>query len=142
MLATGGDQAARWYLARAWVELCSFSDPRSLVVVVHTGRMSTWGTGCGVPRHIAVRVYERDGGVCQLGYPGCSFYATECDHIVNIARLGVDRNSANDEDNLQAVCASCHAIKTKAETRAGTQARAAHRRARLKLPQQKHPGDW
>ena len=105
--------------------------------------MSTWGTGRGVPRHIAARVHERDGGVCQLGYPGCSFYATECDHIVNIARLGVDRNSANDEDNLQAVCASCHSIKTEAEKRAGIQARAAHRRARLKLhPNERHPGDW
>jgi 5-methylcytosine-specific restriction endonuclease McrA len=105
--------------------------------------VSTWGTGRGVPREIRVRVLERDGWRCQLGYQGCTFYATEVDHVVNIAQLGVARNHANDEENLQSVCAACHAVKTEAERVAGVRAAAQRRYERRHLPvPKKHPGEW
>jgi 5-methylcytosine-specific restriction protein A len=104
--------------------------------------MSTWGTGRGVPRDIRARVLERDGGVCQLGYPGCAYHATEVDHIINVARLGVHRNHANDDTNLQSVCSPCHSIKTAAEQAAGARAAAARRAARRHLPVKPHPGEW
>jgi hypothetical protein len=46
--------------------------------------VSTWGQR-GVPRHVRIRVLERDRGVCQLGYDGCTYIATEVDHIVPVA---------------------------------------------------------
>jgi 5-methylcytosine-specific restriction endonuclease McrA len=82
-------------------------------------------------------ILERDGHVCQLQLSGCSFVATVVDHVVNLA-AGGDRD---DLANRQAVCASCHAVKTEAEKRAGIQASAARRRGRLKLPSAPHPGE-
>ena len=99
--------------------------------------MSTWGTRVGrVPPQERARILERDGGVCQLGYTGCSFYATEVDHIVPLASGGT-----SDPDNLQAVCESCHVIKTAAEKLTGSRDSAARRRARRHLPVKPHPGE-
>lgn len=101
--------------------------------------MSTWGRP-PTPRHVRVRVLERDDWQCQLGYPGCTYHATEVDHIESTAAIGVSREHVT-EDGCQAVCSSCHSIKTAAEKRAGIQTRAARRAARLRLPQRPHPGE-
>jgi 5-methylcytosine-specific restriction enzyme A len=99
--------------------------------------MSTWGTRAGrVPPQERARILARDGGVCQLGYPGCTWHATEVDHIVPLASGGTA-----DPDNLQAVCESCHVIKTAAEKLTGIRASAARRRARRHLPVKPHPGE-
>lgn len=104
--------------------------------------MSTWGRR-GVPQHIRLRVLERDGWRCQLGYDGCTYRADEVDHIVPVAQLGVSRAEATDETLLQAVCTSCHKIKTEAQRLAAVNASAQHRHARRHLPvPRKHPGDW
>ena len=76
--------------------------------------MSTWGQR-GVPRVLRQRILDRDRGRCQLRYPGCTGVATEVDHIVNVARLGVSRAHATDEINLQSVCSACHRRKTERE---------------------------
>ena len=103
--------------------------------------MSSWGRR-PTPHHVRVHVLERDGWQCQLGYPGCTFVATEVDHIASTAAVGVSREQV-DADGCQAVCASCHAVKTAAEKRAGIAASNARRAARRKLPKpSKHPGDW
>lgn len=103
--------------------------------------MSTWGQGHGVSRSVRARVMQRDGGVCQLQYPGCTHLATEIDHIVNCASLGVSRAEANHEDPCQACCVSCHRRKSEHE-RAAAKARSdAHRARRRKLPVAPHPGD-
>ena len=101
--------------------------------------MSSWGRP-PTPRHIRLAVLERDGWQCRLGLPGCTLLATEVDHIASTAELGVTREQV-DEDGCQAVCHSCHAIKTAAEHRAGIKTSNARRAARRKLPQQKHPGE-
>ena len=104
--------------------------------------MSTWERREGrlTPRERR-EVIERDGGVCQLGYPGCSYIATVVDHVVNLA-AGGDRD---DPANRQAVCAPCHNVKTERERLAGIKASATRRRDRLKRPSArstaKHPGE-
>lgn len=103
--------------------------------------MSTWGNR-GVPRHVRVRILDRDGGVCQLGYPGCTYIATEIDDIVPVSVLGVGRDQV-DDDNRQAVCHHCHHVKTEAHRIAAVKASAQHRYERRHLPvPKKHPGDW
>ncbi|WP_331713400.1 HNH endonuclease [Nocardia terpenica] len=63
----------------------------------------------------------------------CVGRATEVDHIVNFARHGSD-----EIDNLQAVCAPCHRVKTARES---AEARAASRlAARHPDSLRKHPG--
>ena len=52
--------------------------------------VSSWRTRRGVPHHIRTRIVGRDNGVCQLGYPGCTYYAVEIDHIEPVATLGLD----------------------------------------------------
>lgn len=100
--------------------------------------MSTWGTRLGrVPPQQRAPILERDGGVCQLGYDGCTWHATEVDHIVPLASGGTA-----DPDNLQACCHSCHAIKTEAHRLTAIKASAARRQARRHLPVTPHPGDW
>ena len=47
--------------------------------------------------------------------PAAPVVATEVDHIVNVARLGVSRAHATDEINLQSVCSACHRRKTERE---------------------------
>jgi len=99
----------------------------------------------GVPQRVRQRILDRDGHRCQLRYEGCVGQATEVDHTVNVARLGVDRAQANDPGNLAAACGPCHRIKTERERvtalAASNRQRAAARRARLGRPAEKHPGD-
>ena len=47
---------------------------------------------------------------------GCSFYATEVDHIINVAALGISRDQANDEQLLQAVCVCMPPSQDRART--------------------------
>lgn len=78
-------------------------------------------------RRAAVR--RRAGGRCEaLDGNGsrCTARGTECDHV----RRGDNHNL----DNLQWLCATCHARKTRAET---TEARATLNRRR---PPEPHPG--
>ena len=102
--------------------------------------MSTWGRP-PTPRHVRLAVLERDQWRCQLGYSGCTYHATVVDHITSTAALGVTREQVG-PDGCQAACASCHAIKTAAEKRAGIKATNARRAARRRLPQKRHPGEW
>jgi 5-methylcytosine-specific restriction enzyme A len=102
----------------------------------------------GAPQRVRRRVLARDQYRCQLRYPGCLGEATEVDHRVNVAqvlRSGGTRQQADDPSNLCGVCAECHSIKTERErASASTESnrrRAAARRARLRLPAQRHPGD-
>ena len=63
------------------------------------------------------------------------------DDIIPVAQLGnVSREELTD-DNRQAVCSSCHHRKTEATKLAAIKTSAAHRRARLRLPQRPHPGE-
>jgi 5-methylcytosine-specific restriction enzyme A len=101
--------------------------------------MGSWGRA-PTPRHVRLAVLQRDQFVCQLGYPRCEYFATEVDHIVSTAALGVSREHVG-VDDCQAVCASCHRTKSLAEQRAGIKASAARRAARRKLPKQPHPGE-
>ena len=104
--------------------------------------MSTWGTRAGrVQPHHRARILARDGGVCQLQYAGCTWHATEVDHVVPLSVLGPDHPMLNDDSNLQAACHSCHARKTRAETEAGRRRSSARRVARKRLPVKPHPGE-
>lgn len=75
-------------------------------------------------------ILDRDAWTCQLRYEGCTGRATIADHIVPHAEGGSD-----DPTNGQAVCPSCHDIKTRAE-----QARGRARRPQRRRPPQPHPG--
>ncbi|WP_354007048.1 HNH endonuclease [Burkholderia sp. 572] len=60
---------------------------------------------------IRVRILRRDNGLCQPCLrAGCLTVATAVDHIIAKARGGTDC-----DDNLQAICQSCHAMKTARE---------------------------
>jgi 5-methylcytosine-specific restriction endonuclease McrA len=99
--------------------------------------VSTWGTRLGrISPQQRARVLDRDGGVCQLGYDGCTWHATIVDHVVPLASGGTA-----DPENLQAVCRSCHERKSEAERLAAVKAAAARRYARRHLPVKPHPGD-
>jgi 5-methylcytosine-specific restriction enzyme A len=52
------------------------------------------------------RVIARDGGICQIRGPRCTWWADTTDHIVPKARGGDD-----DDGNLQAACRSCNSGK-------------------------------
>jgi 5-methylcytosine-specific restriction protein A len=78
-------------------------------------------------------VLERDDYRCQLNYPGCLGEATEVDHAVNIAAIGIQRRDALDPDVCAATCVNCHRLKTIRESQAGR-----HRKRRR--PRQ-HPAD-
>lgn len=111
--------------------------PRALVVVRDDGCVSTWGTRRGVPRNVRERILSRDRGECQLAYLNhCSIIATEIDHI------GDPHDDSDDnDDNLRAVCTPCHRVRTMQQSRVGSAASAARRRARLRLPERPHPGE-
>jgi 5-methylcytosine-specific restriction endonuclease McrA len=100
--------------------------------------MSTWGNR-GVPNSVRNRIFERDRNVCQLRDFGCHVTAAEVDHITNLASLSMQRANANaNDDQLQAVCFSCHRRKSERERLAGIATSTARRR----LPAQSHPGDF
>lgn len=79
-------------------------------------------------RRLRAGVLKRDGWLCQIGGPDCQRLATQVDHI----EPGDDHSF----DNLQAVCARCHASKSAGE---GIEARAAIQ-ARGRRPTEQHPG--
>lgn len=85
-------------------------------------------------RKLRAEILERDGHQCQLGLPGCTVEATEVDHIVGVAAMGVDRNSpaAHNPANLQASCHRCNMVK------AGRQS--AQARTKWKRQPETHPG--
>ena len=75
-----------------------------------------------------LRVLRRDGGRCMLGFSGCLVVASEVDHIV--------RGDDHSEGNLQAVCSSCHKVKTGAESVVARRLKASSRFR----PVGRHPG--
>jgi 5-methylcytosine-specific restriction protein A len=87
----------------------TYCDEHNVGWVDNGGRTATAG-------HKARRaqVLARDKGVCQIKGPRCTYRATICDHILNVARGGTD-----DLSNLQAVCDNCHKDKTQAEAKWG-----------------------
>lgn len=106
--------------------------------------MSQWGTG-GVPYRVRKRILNRDNHTCQQQDPGCTITATEVDHITNLAALGITRAQAmqnEDDNNLRAICTTCHKTKSERERQAGFEAYQQHRRDRKRLPAGKHPGDF
>ena len=78
--------------------------------------------------------------MCQLGYPGCTYYATEIDDIIPVSVLGVGREEL-DDDNRQAVCSSCHHVKTERHRLAAWRASQQRRYQRRHLPVKPHPGE-
>lgn len=57
-------------------------------------------------RRTSARIIKRDGGLCQLRLPGCTYFADTTDHIVARVHGGTDH-----ESNLQAACRSCNSGK-------------------------------
>jgi len=107
-----------------------------------------WGDGGSRAwRRVVAFVLERDDHQCQLRYAGCTGVATQGDHRIHLASLGITRNdpAALDPDNVQAACAHCHNVKSRREQAAAAakagRARSEARRARLRLPAEPHPGD-
>lgn len=86
-------RSAGWKPKATWVKAPD-SDRRKL-----TGR--PW-------RRIRDRVMDRDKWLCQQCLEvGVITAATECDHIIPVAKGGSDA-----ENNLQALCHRCHTMKT------------------------------
>jgi 5-methylcytosine-specific restriction endonuclease McrA len=77
---------------------------------------------------IRVAVFKRDGYQCRIRGDGCTWLATEVDHITP----GDDHRLAN----LQAACHRCHALKTAREAKAAQ----AVTRAKGRRPTEQHPG--
>lgn len=106
----------------------------------HTGTGSWSGRRRAFPKRTARRIIATAEG-CALDLPGCDGTPVHADHIVGHAdalALGWDPAYIDDPANGQAVCASCHAIKTRAEQARG-RARAANARPKAR-PKPKHPG--
>ncbi len=62
---------------------------------------------------LRITIFERDGYLCQVcKRAGRITPATEIDHIKNKASGGTDES-----DNLQAICKTCHKIKTQTQKR-------------------------
>lgn len=80
----------------------------------------------------AERIWERDRGLCQLGYEGCKTHADQIDHIEPWFLGG-----GEELENGQLVCTPCHQKKTAQESllsRRMNQRKALHRSARLPHP--------
>jgi len=64
------------------------------------------------------RILSRDGGLCQIKGPGCTYVAREVDHVINKAAArtrGWTDEQIEADTNLQSVCPCCHKAKTNAE---------------------------
>ena len=62
-----------------------------------------------IPRRMVRLVLERDGEVCQLVLPGCTYLATVADHRAN---RGAGGSSLLDSPvNLVAACVTCNGLK-------------------------------
>lgn len=55
---------------------------------------------------LSKQIIERDGGVCQLQFSGCTFRATTTDHVISKSMGGTD-----DPSNLVAACRACNSSK-------------------------------
>ena len=77
---------------------------------------------------IRLAVLKRDGYQCRIHGQGCTWLATEVDHIIP----GDDHRL----ENLQALCHRCHAGKTAFEAAEAQRAV----RARGRRPTETHPG--
>ncbi|MES5378539.1 HNH endonuclease signature motif containing protein [Mycolicibacterium conceptionense] len=76
-------------------------------------------SGYSLPPKTRAFVLARDNHECQIGFADiCTLVATEVDHIVNLASLGLPRGSNNTPEFLQSTCAPCHRRKTAQEARA------------------------
>ena len=51
-------------------------------------------------------ILDRANGICEIRSKGCTYYATEVDHI--IPKEKADPATAHQLDNLRAVCKPCH----------------------------------
>lgn len=67
-------------------------------------------------RRVRAYVLERDRHACQLAYEGCTVRATAVDHIIERRDLPAGSTLHLDEQNLRAVCWSCHSRKTHRKT--------------------------
>ncbi len=66
-------------------------------------------------KKIRERIMERDKGLCQPHLRKDQIMpAVAVDHIVPKAEGGTD-----DDDNLEAICKSCHKLKTQEESKRG-----------------------
>jgi 5-methylcytosine-specific restriction endonuclease McrA len=65
-------------------------------------------------QHLRRIVFERDGNVCQLRYPGvCTHRASTVDHVIEASDGG-----SNDPSNLVAACRPCNQLKAARHARA------------------------
>lgn len=53
----------------------------------------------------SARIIKRDGGVCQIQLPGCTYTATTTGHVVPKSHGG------DDDSNLRAACRHCNSSK-------------------------------
>ncbi len=63
-------------------------------------------------------ILSRDGGLCQIKGPSCTYVAREVDHKVSKGKAraqGWTDEQIDDESNLQSACVTCHKAKTQAE---------------------------
>ncbi len=69
-------------------------------------------------QQLRARILSRDGGLCKIKRPGCTFVAHEVDHKIGkeAARAqGWTEDQIDDESNLQSTCVTCHKAKTQEE---------------------------
>lgn len=69
-------------------------------------------------RKLRARVLRRDGGLCQIKGPQCTYVAREVDHRLSKAAArakGWTDAQIDDESNLQSACITCHKAKTLSE---------------------------
>ena len=63
-----------------------------------------------IPKSTRRRVMRRDLWLCALRFEGCTGQAVELDHIKPVSKGGDDT-----DDNLRAVCRSCHKRRHEAD---------------------------
>ncbi len=109
----------------------------------HPRGTGSWsGTRSSFPPKVRRQILQRAQGQCELSLPGCTGRATEADHKVGVAdalAAGWDPADIDDPANGQALCSSCHKIKTRAEQARGL-ARARRRRTAARRAPERHPG--
>ena len=62
-----------------------------------------------IPKRMTEMVLRRDGEVCQLNLPGCTYRATVADHRANRGMGG--SNVLDNTVNLVAACGLCNGLK-------------------------------
>ena len=62
-----------------------------------------------IPKRLTELVLKRDGEVCQLNLPGCTYRATMADHRANRGMGGSD--VLDNTVNLVAACGLCNGLK-------------------------------